>query len=70
MPVETKEVDKPDTDTTKIGAEGNDAFGAAFGAMAEEVVTDDKTAETQVNKDEGADKVVEKTDADKNSRRW
>jgi hypothetical protein len=65
MPVETKEVDKPDTDTTKIGAEGNDAFGAAFGAMAEEVVTDDKTAETQVNKDEGADKVVEKTDADK-----
>ena len=63
MPVETKEVEKPDNDVA-VGAEGND-FGSAFSEAAIGAVPDDKPAETQPEKEEGADKAGEKPDAEK-----
>lgn len=65
MPVETKEVETPNTDTTKIGAEGNDNFGAAFDEAAVGEVLNGKPAETQPEKDEGAEKVEETAEAEK-----
>lgn len=54
------------TDTVTTGAEVvTDEFGTAFGAMADEVTPTDKPAETQPEKDEGAEKVDEKPDTEK-----
>ena len=67
MPVETKEVETPDTDTTKIGAEGND-FGSAFNEATIGAIPDDKPAETQPEKEEGADKVEEKSEVEEKDK--
>lgn len=64
MPVDTKEVETPDTDI-KVGSEGNDDFGAAFDEAAVGEVPNDKPAETQPEKDEGAEKVEETAEAEK-----
>ena len=66
MPAETKEVETPDTDI-KAGAEGND-FSSAFNEAAIGAVPDDKPAETQPEKEEGADKVEEKPEAEEKDK--
>lgn len=63
MPAETKEVEQPNTEL-KDGSEGND-FGAAFEEAAIGKPLDEKAAETQVNKDEGAVKDGKEPEAGK-----
>lgn len=66
MPAETKEVETPDTDI-KAGAEGND-FSSAFNEAAIGAIPDDKPAETQPEKEEGADKANEKPEAEEKDK--
>lgn len=66
MPAETKEVETPDTDI-KAGAEGND-FSSAFNEATIGAIPDDKPAETQPEKEEGADKVEEKPEVEEKDK--
>jgi len=66
MPVETKEVETPDTDI-KAGAEGND-FSSAFNEATIGAIPDDKPAETPPEKEEGADKVEEKSEVEEKDK--
>ena len=66
MPAETKEVETPDTDI-KAGAEGND-FGLAFNEATIGAIPDDKPAETPPEKEEGADKVEEKSEVEEKDK--